>query len=287
MDIFLQYKLLEWSGYQLTVGKMAGVAATFVFMWLVLSVVRRLLNSGIKRGRWDSGRGHSLFLIVQYLLWLLAAMATLKVLGIDISVLLAGSAAVLVGITLGLQQIFRDIASGVFILFEGTIEIGDVLLVDGVLGRVIEINLRTSKIRTTDGMTVIVPNNKFIIEKVNNWSDQGGKPSRFSINVTIANTCDENVIAQWLLDCARAHKDVVNDDEKRQSAVRLIDFNKTDLQFELQFWTLLKFEVDTVRSDLRFAIRERFRMEGIQGGEPVDVAKPQLQPGNENPKEEE
>lgn len=285
MDSFIQYKLLQWSGYQLTVGKLAAVTLLFVLMWLVLVVVRRVLAGGIKRGRWDQGRGHSMYLIVQYVAWLLAAMGTLKLLGIDISVLLAGSAAVLVGITLSLQQIFRDIASGVFILFEGTIEIGDILLVDGVVGRVIEINLRTTKLRTTDGMIVIVPNNKFIIEKVNNWSHQEQSASRFSINIVVSNTCDEKYIAQLLLDCALAHDDVVKFHEKRMPAVRLIDFNKTDLQFELQFWTPRKFEVDMVRSDLRFAIRERFRQEGIQGGEPTFEHKPA--PVKEKTKEEE
>jgi len=276
MDSFLQYKLLEWAGYQLTVGKLAGVTLLFLVMWLVLAGVRRVLDSGMQRGRWDQGRGHSMFLIVQYIAWLLAAMGTMKVLGIDISVLLAGSAAVLVGITLSLQQIFRDIASGVFILFEGTIEIGDVLLVDGVVGRVTEINLRTTKLRTTDGMIVIVPNNKFIIEKVNNWSHQEQSASRFSINIVVSNTCDEKHISQLLLDCALAHDDVYKASELRMPAVRLVDFNKTDLQFELQFWTPRKFEVDMVRSDLRFAIRERFRQEGVSVGEPAVVVKAEI-----------
>jgi small-conductance mechanosensitive channel len=274
MNSLLQYKLLHWDGYQLTVAQLLGVALLFLIVWLVLGAVRRVLDSGVRRGRWDKGRRHSMYLIVQYLAWLLGGMGVLRIFGIDISVLLAGSAAVLVGITLSLQQIFRDIASGVFILFEGTIEIGDVLSVDGTVGRVVEINLRTSKIRTGDGLIVIVPNNKFIIEKVNNWSHQDRTPSRFAIAVQVANTHDETTITGMLLDCARAHPDVVADDEKRQPAVRLNDFNKTDLMFELQFWTLRKWDVDVVKSDLRFAIRERFRKEGILGGEAAPAPQP-------------
>ena len=78
---------------------------------------------------------------------------------------------------------------------------------------------------------------------------------------------EEKALTDILLDCARSHPDVVTDDEKRRPAVRLNDFTKTDLMFELQFWTLRKWDVDVVKSDLRFAIRERFRKDGILGGE--------------------
>jgi small-conductance mechanosensitive channel len=286
MKSVLDYPLLHWGGYQLTLGQLIGVALIALVAWFAVAVVRRLFQRAVERRRYDRGRSHSLALIVQYVVWLAAGMGTLQVLGIDISVLLAGSAAVLVGITLSLQQIFRDLACGVFLLLEGTIEIGDVLVVDGTVGRVVEINLRTSKLRTADGMIVIVPNNKFIIEKVNNWSHQDQSPSRFAIAVQVAGTHDENALKELLLDCARVHPDVVSDDEKRRPAVRLTDFTKTDLMFELQFWTLRKWDVEVVKSDLRFAIRERFRQEGILGGEPAPAPQASA-PAKETNEEEE
>jgi small-conductance mechanosensitive channel len=212
----------------------------------------------------DRGRRHSLFLIVQYIAWVLGAMGMFRVVGLDISVLLAGSAAFLVGIGLGLQQIFRDIASGVFLLFEGTIEVGDVIQVDGTVGKVEQINLRTSKILTRDGLTMIVPNHKFIVERVTNWSHQDKAPSRFSVSVTVSYHCDEKQVRQLLLDCAFEHPDVVTDDPQLSPQARLTDFGKSEMVFEMQFWTHRKFEVELVRSDLRYSLREKFRQHKIE-----------------------
>lgn len=261
---FLEYQLFRIGDYTFNVSMLLGVVLLWLTVWMVLRIARRVIYQGLKSMMGDRGRRHSLFLIIQYIAWTLGAMGIFRVVGLDISVLLAGSAAFLVGIGLGLQQIFRDIASGVFLLFEGTIEVGDVIQVDGTVGKVEQINLRTSTILTRDGLTMIVPNHKFIVERVINWSHQDRTPSRFSVPVTVNFSADEKLVRQLLLDCAEEHADIVTDDAGRLPQARLIDFNKTDMVLELQFWTHRKFEVENVRSDLRFALREKFRQHGIQ-----------------------
>lgn len=260
----LEYQIFRIGDYALTVSNAIGVVLIWLAVWLVLRVARRLIYKGLKTMVGDRGRRHSLYLIVQYIAWVLATMGMFRVVGLDISVLLAGSAAFLVGIGLGLQQIFRDIASGVFLLFEGTIEVGDIIQIDGTVGRVEQIHLRTSTILTRDGLTMIVPNHKFIVERVINWSHQDRTPSRFSVSVTVHFNTDEQLVRRLLLDCATEHPDVVTDDPERPPQARLTDFTKTDMVFEMLFWTHRKFEVESVRSDLRFALREKFRQYGIQ-----------------------
>lgn len=271
---FLEYQLFRIGDYTFTVSMLLGVAVLWLVVWVVLRIARRLIYRGLKSMMSDRGRRHSLFLIIQYIAWTLGAMGIFRVVGLDISVLLAGSAAFLVGIGLGLQQIFRDIASGVFLLFEGTIEVGDVIQVDGTVGKVEQINLRTSTILTRDGLTMIVPNHKFIVERVINWSHQDRAPSRFSVLVTVNFNADEKLVRQLLLDCAEEHPDVVTDDAERLPQARLTDFTKTDMVLELLFWTHRKFEVENVRSDLRFALREKFRQHGIQEPPPDEQEKP-------------
>ncbi len=273
---FLEYQLFRIGDYTFNVSMLLGVVLLWLAVWVVLRIARRVIYRGLKGMMGDRGRRHSLFLIIQYIAWTLGAMGIFRVVGLDISVLLAGSAAFLVGIGLGLQQIFRDIASGVFLLFEGTIEVGDVIQVDGTVGKVVEINLRTSTILTRDGLTMIVPNHKFIVERVINWSHQDRTPSRFSVPVTVNFNADEKLVCQLLLDCADEHADVVTDNPDLLPQARLMDFNKTDMVFEMQFWTHRKFEVENVRSDLRFALREKFRQHGIQ--------ELPLSAGKENPK---
>lgn len=260
----LEYQLLHIGDYILTVSNVLGVVLIWLAVWATLRLARRIIYKGLKSMVGDRGRRHSLFLIVRYIAWVLATMGIFRVVGLDISVLLAGSAAFLVGIGLGLQQIFRDIASGVFLLFEGTIEVGDIIQVDGTVGRVEQINLRTSKVLTRDGLTMIVPNHKFIVERVINWSHQDKAPSRFSVTVTVNYSTDEKQVRQLLLECAEEHPDVLTNDPERPPLARLTEFTKTDLVLEMLFWTYRKFEVENVRSDLRFALREKFRQHSIQ-----------------------
>ena len=260
----LEHELFHIGEYSLTVSMVLGVLLIWLAVWVLLRLARRVIYRGLKSVVSDRGRRHSLYLIVQYLAWLLAVMGIFRVVGLDISVLLAGSAAFLVGIGLGLQQIFRDIASGVFLLFEGTIEVGDILQVDGIIGQVVEINLRTSKLRTRDGMLMIVPNNKFIIERVINFSHHEKEPSRFSITTTVTLDADENDVRNLLLDCAREHADVLTDQPAYKPQVMMTDLTKSDMVFELHFWTYRKFEAEQVRSDLRYILRGKYRQQGIQ-----------------------
>lgn len=260
----LEYQLFRISDYTFTVSNVLGILLIWLTVYIVLRVARRLIYKGLKNMMGDRGRRHSLFLIVQYIAWVLGIMGIFRVVGLDISVLLAGSAAFLVGIGLGLQQIFRDIASGVFLLFEGTIEVGDIIQIDGTVGKVEQIHLRTSTILTRDGLTMIVPNHKFIVERVINWNHQDKAPSRFAVPVKVPLNADEQQVHRLLLECAAEHPDVVTDDPGRPPQARLTDFNQGEMWFELQFWTYRKFEVEQVRSDLRYALLEKFRQNHIQ-----------------------
>jgi small-conductance mechanosensitive channel len=281
LRVILEYQIFRIGDYVLTVSNVLGVVLIWAVVWVVLRLAKRLIFRGLKNMVSDRGRRFSLFLIVQYIAWVLGAMGIFRSLGLDISVLLAGSAAFLVGIGLGLQQIFRDIASGVFLLFEGTIEVGDVIQVDGTVGKVEQINLRTSKVLTRDGLTMIVPNHKFIVERVINWSHQDKAASRFTVQVTVNFQTDEKLVRQLLLESAEEHPDVVTDDPERPPQARLTDFTKTDMMLEMLFWTHRKFEVESVRSDLRFSLREKFRQHGIQeplADEKEDMPKPAEEP---------
>jgi small-conductance mechanosensitive channel len=261
LQAFLEYVLLEVGSYRLTVGMLIGIAVTLLMAWLAIRLVGRGLMHRRAQRRLDAGRRHSLFLIVQYLVWIVAVAASLEIVGIRLSVLIAGSAALLVGLGLGMQQIFRDIVSGIFLLFEGTVEVGDLLQLDGQVVRVEQINLRTSKLSTRDGRTLIVPNSRFITESVTNWSysNRASAPGRFAIRVAVAYDADERLVREALLACAEAHPDIVHGDAAYTPNAQLAELTDTRQLFDLQFWTQRKFEVDAIRSDLRYAVRQALR----------------------------
>ncbi|MDX1911672.1 MAG: mechanosensitive ion channel, partial [Saprospiraceae bacterium] len=164
---------------------------------------------------------------------------------------------------LGVQQIFRDIVSGVFLLFEGTIEIGDVLEVHGKVARVEEINLRTSKLLTRDGNIMIVPNHTFITENVLNWTHKEAQPSAFRVQVRVAHAADEAQILKLLQDALQSQADIIQNSPEFEPQVRLSDFEEKCTLYEIKFWTEKKFEAESVQSKLRFAVQKRLRENNI------------------------
>lgn len=260
MKELLEQPLFHIGTYTFTAAMLVGLA----LVWLLTSVLLRALHRAIHRGARllnvsDAGRRHSLFLIAQYLVWTLAAVLMLEIVGVHVSVVLAGSAALLVGVGLGVQQIFRDIASGIFLLFEGTIEVGDVLEVDGKVGRVQEISLRTSQLVTRDGITMIVPNHKFITENLTNWTRTENQPVAFHISVRVACEADERLMAQILQTCADQQPGIVHDQPAHAPQVRLAEIEEKCAHYQIKFWTLEKFEVDALQSELRFRVQQQLR----------------------------
>ena len=189
----------------------------------------------------------------------LAIILAIESVGIDITWLIGASAALLVGIGMGMQQTFNDIISGIIILFEGTIEVGDVLEIDELVGTIREIRLRTCKIETRESIVVIVPNSKFVTSNVINWS-HNNKTTRFNVEVGVAYGSDVGLVKKVLLECADKHGEVL---KKPFAFVRFEGFGESSLDFRLFFWTNRIWEVENIKSDLRFMIDDRFRESGI------------------------
>jgi len=222
-----------------------------------LAIRRRIASNPDQRSRLLSA-----YQLFRYVVWIVAITIVLQILDIDLTFLIAGSAALLVGLGLGIQGTFNDIISGIILLMEGSVRVGDVLEVDGLVGRVTEINLRTSTIFSRDGMNVIVPNHNFINENVVNWS-HNALETRFNIKVGVAYGSDERTVREVLMTCAKEHPMVIVDDEAHPIVVRLADFGDSALMYELFFWSQRIFRIENVKSDIRFAILQRFRETGV------------------------
>lgn len=185
----------------------------------------------------------------------------LKVVGIDLSSLALLAGAISVGIGFGLQNIIHNFVSGLIILAERPIAIGDRVEVDGVAGRVREINLRSTTVVTIDNISIIVPNSAFISSKVINWS-HGDPKVRIRIPVGVAYGSDPEHVKQVLLRVAAEQPAVLRDPAPQ---VFFDSFGDSALNFELAVWTA---EMVTAprrfRSDLNFAIARALREEGIE-----------------------
>ena len=205
----------------------------------------------------EKGRRISIYHLIKYFAWVCVISLIITIAGSDITILIAGSAALLVGIGFGLQNIFSDLISGLFMLFERKVKVGDVMEVDNIVGKVQEINLRTSVLLTRDGYDIIVPNHKFITENVINWSHHSFD-RRFQIEVGVSYESDIDLVTKCLLDCCNEQKELITTEEHKPN-VRFSDFGDSALIFYLMFWTKDIFHVEQIKSQLRYRIFKSFR----------------------------
>jgi small-conductance mechanosensitive channel len=261
MNEFWQYKIFEIGKIVLTLGKLAGVVLTILVTWSFLTLFKKYLIHEKSQTKGERSRRLSLYQLTRYFTWVLVISISIAIIGIDITLLVAGSAALLVGIGFGLQNIFGDLISGLFMLFERKVKVGDVMEVDNIVGKVKVINLRTSELLTRDGYNIIVPNHKFITENVVNWSPNS-YDRRFEIKVGVSYDSDVNLVTDILMQCALSQKELIKENEHKPN-VRFQDFGDSSLVFLLMFWTSDIFPVEQIKSELRYKIFQAFKDHGV------------------------
>jgi len=252
-------KIYSTDSISISVTDILIVAITIIALYVSLKFLNNILKKKVHEKKLDEGKTHSIFIFFKYMVWLIFFVVFLDSIGIKLSLLFAGSAALLVGVGIGLQKLFKDIISGILILFEGSIKINDVIEIDGQVGQIESIKLRTSRMRTRDNILLIIPNSRFIESEVINWSE-ADKKTRFYVEVGVDYSCDTKKVEDILYNIALENTNVFN---SPKPFVRLSDFGDSALVFRLYFWTDQNFLIENIKSDLRFSIIEKFRSSNI------------------------
>jgi small-conductance mechanosensitive channel len=250
----LEFVILRIGTYELKVDTILLVVFIFLITRLLIWLIRISIFRKRKFRKIDHSSSYSLYQIIKYLLWVISIALMLETLGISITVLIAGSAALLVGVGLGLQQTFNDFISGIILLIEGTTRIGDVLQIDGDVIIIQKIGLRTSKGLNRDDIVVIIPNSLITNNKVINWSHQSRK-TRFKIDVGVAYGSDVDLVVKILEESVLEHPDI---SDKNLIEVRMIDFGSSSLDFQVLFFSDNAFRIEKVKSDIRKIINKKF-----------------------------
>ena len=251
---FLEFELLHIGDYVIQVFMIVKIIMIFVFTSFLLVIIKKFLLRKNFFQRLDTGSSYAVYQIVKYILWVIAFGAVLETVGIKVTVLIAGSAALLVGIGLGLQQTFNDVISGMILLSERSIKIGDILEIDEDIVKIQEIGLRTSKGLNRDQISIIIPNSLITTNKVINWSHQT-KHNRFKINVGVAYGSDVELVTKLLEESAVSHEKVNDQDGVN---VMLLDFGDSSLNFQLLFYSEEIFRIEKIKSDIRKIICKKF-----------------------------
>ncbi len=215
-------------------------------------VFRRYLLSRIPM---ETGVREALATGASYIVLLLGALIALDVAGIDLSTLAVIAGALSIGIGFGLQHIVNNFVSGLVILLERPIKVGDRIEIGGLHGKVIKISARSTTIETNDNIDIIVPNSEFISDRVINWSQEQNR-IRFRVSVSVAYGSD---IDRAMTVMEAAAQDIPDVLEYPAPGARFISFGESGLNLELRIWTRTRLHrKGLIISDVNRAIYKAF-----------------------------
>jgi potassium efflux system protein len=220
---------------------------------------RTLRHSMLRRMRLNEGAQAAICRILHYVIMSLGIFIAIEQAGIDLTALAAVSAVLMVGIGFGLQNITSNFISGLILLFERPVQVGDFVEVGGIQGCVRAIKARSTTVETLDNVSIIVPNSNFISQNVTNWSYRD-TTVRIHISVGVSYGADVDLVAETLLQAGRAHPEVLLDPEP---TIQFLEFGDSSLNFDLLVWIEDSPRQYFVKSDLNFAIVKAFREQGI------------------------
>ena len=251
---FFNFEIFHFNNHSLSIFEISSIAVIFMITKLILWLISKAIFNKTKLHNLDKGSAFSLFQIIKYLIWLIAIALMLESLGVQVTILLAGSAALLVGIGLGLQQTFNDILSGIILLFEHSVKVGDILEIDGDRVIIQEIGLRTSKGMNVRQIVVIIPNSLITTNKVINWSHQTQK-TLWNIDIGVAYGSDVDLVIKTLEESAVEHLEFSECEFKE---VRFVNFGNSSMDFQLFFYSKNIIGIEKVKSDIRKLIYKKF-----------------------------
>jgi small-conductance mechanosensitive channel len=220
-----------------TLARIVGLVFILLFVWWFASVLERALRRVALHGRQGqtSSTVYAYTRLVRYLVWIVGTLVGLNYLGFQLASLAFLGGAIGVGIGFGLQNIFSNFISGIIILVEKTLKIGDfVELQSGVRGSVTEIGMRYTRITTNDSVDVLVPNSEFINGRVTNWTFNE-RSRRIRVPFGVAYGSDKNAVREAGLAAAASVKGMLSD-PSHPADVRLVKFGDSSLDFELLAW---------------------------------------------------
>lgn len=233
------------------------LVCVLVVATIVLRLIRKLVTRKMRDV--DKGKFKVIFSYARWLIYLVILLITFHTLGINVTGIFAASAALLIGVGLALQTLFQDIISGVFILVDQSVYVGDIIELEGKIGRVEEVKLRTTRAVTIDNKVLIIPNHLYLTNSLYNWT-QNGTATRENVTVGVAYGSDVQLVKKLLLQAASSHEDILPLPEAR---VVFTGFGDSSLDFKVVYTINDSFKAQYFASDIRFEIDKLFRENNI------------------------
>jgi len=254
----LNYSIYSYKGVKITILTILILIIVFIITNSVMNWIKRIVTKNLSLD--DRSKFVSVFHFIKFLVYFAVIIITLSNLGIDVSVLLTASAALMIGLGFALQQLFQDIIAGIIILLDKSLKVGDVIELEGKICIVENIKLRTTIAITRDERVMVIPNHKFLQNTIFNWT-QNHKIIRESVQVRVPFESDAQFIEKILLEVALEHEDI---SKSPRPIVFLDNFGESSLEFILHFYLSHAFSAPRTLSEIRFAIDKKFKEHKIK-----------------------
>jgi len=228
------------------------IILVFIATYYLLKFLKKILYSRLKQEA--KIKFKTLFSFFNYFIYLIVIFITLQNLGINVNGIFAASAALLIGVGLALQTFFQDIISGIFIIADQTVRVGDIVEVENKTLKIDTISLRTTRAVTLDNKVLIIPNHKFLTSTFFNWTENGSL-IREGISIGVAYGSNVEKVKTLLIEIVSKQEKVL---KTPAPVVIFSSFGDNSLNFKVFFSVNDSFKSGIVKSNIRFEICKVF-----------------------------
>tara|TARA_R110002126_G_scaffold17175_1_gene67506 strand:+ start:2456 stop:3352 length:897 start_codon:yes stop_codon:yes gene_type:complete len=257
LDEFLAYKIWNGDKVDITAATFLTVIISLITVNYALKLFHKLVTAKLPEE--DKNKFISVFGFLRYLFYILVVLVVLHTSGVNLTVLLTASAALFVGLGFALQYLFQDIISGILIIMDQSLRVGDIVEVNQKVGQVFEIRLRTTRALTRDDKVIIIPNHQFLTDSIYNYT-QNHKSTRENVKVGVAYGSDVVLVTKILENIASEQKGVL---KNPKPFVLFEDFGDSALLFSINFFINDSYGDPKIKSAMRYIIDAKFREHNI------------------------
>ena len=253
----LDYKFIFSDQISITVKGLIFIVVALVITSFILKLIRRFTTRKMSLN--DKQKFVTVFGYIRWFVFLIIFLIAMHTSGVNVTAVFAASAALLIGVGLALQTLFQDIISGIFILVDQSVHAGDIIELEGKIGRVLDIRLRTTRAVTIDNRVLVIPNHLYLTNILFNWTENGTETREY-VDVGVAYGSNVELVREILIDIAEKQDKIL---KIPAPGVLFTDFADSSLNFRLAFSLNDSFEARFIKSDLRFAIDKAFREHNV------------------------
>ena len=254
----LNYDLVTAPNVRFTLLHLLILIGVLFLTSLFLKIYRKIITRHLSED--DKQKFVSIFQFAKFMIYFLVVIITLHASGLNMSMFVTYSAAIFVGLGLALQTFLQDIVSGIYLILDKSLHVGDIIEVDGKVGKVTNIRVRSTIMVTRNDRVMVIPNHKFMNDVLLNWT-QNEFYNRENVTLGVGYSSDLQLVKKLLIDCTITTEGVLKD---KPIQVYFEDFGNSSLIFSVYFYVNNGMFSPQIQSDIRFKIDDEFRKNNIE-----------------------